>query len=49
MIEKMVEAAQQPVVLWIVLGAAIFAGCVAAYKASHHALWGDIFGDESFE
>ncbi|ACT58831.1 hypothetical protein [Hirschia baltica] len=47
MINMMVEALQQPVVLWMVLAGAVLAVLFEAYKASPDALWGDILGDES--
>lgn len=47
MIQMMVEAIQQPAVLWLVLAGAVFAVLFEAYKTSPDALWGDILGDES--
>ena len=47
MIDMMVEAVRQPVVLWMVLAASVFAVAVKAYRTDPSALWGDLVGDES--
>jgi hypothetical protein len=49
MIKMMVEAIQQPAVLWVILIGAIIVGLVEVYRTSPETLWGDIFGDESQE
>lgn len=47
MIEMMVEAVRQPVVLWSVLTASVIAVAVEAFRTNPSALWGDLIGDES--
>jgi len=48
-IQMMVEAIQQPAVLWVILGGAVLTALFEVYKTSPDALWGDILGDESQE
>ena len=49
MIQMMVDAIQQPAVLWMILGGAVLTALFKIYKTSPEALWGDILGDESHE